>query len=916
MGLTTSGRLQPYGAIVFGDMHTLLGYQQQPPFMWVDHMGGTFRDALTGSESVRVDRVAGVAHAASVFVPFHQTLSGGGVVDGGSFSSIRTDLPTISWVLSGASGSPVVQAFREPTYGNEVMSVHLDGSKNLTTDVAAMAATFTASTWTPPGGSSTSMNEQGFTLFFQRTRFGTVPAATDAEVEITWKVGGATFSAVFGTASPVRLYRGTEEIRSDVARENQPGVAGGWAMGDTGATPYLQVLVVGGRMQIMAPGLGVPVIVHLNRLWNVQIDEVVGSVATVKPGGGDRLPPATFAAKYWPSGQFPTAASRTSVNVTAKSGDDLTLSAGGATSRDQLAVVEPRVTEVSITFTKFTQASFSCHLSRWAPEFAYTSIQQGLGMTPDVSTPFYYDISLPWETRLGLASGDTFSPVDFPNHDITISDAPGISGTELSQYVLSCQSDGTGDFSVGGVLTARYTPAIERVLTRVDGLIDDVDLEGIVEAPINVSPNDIANLFAGWEETLSVDVARMRITQEAVVTMYNHEGIAEFASKTGVNGAGNVACAFRWGWVHQVGISGGEGLGWDGVSTGPGWARWMGYIDTYNYQSSPGSPHSISMPIQTAIAWLDDTPVLAPPVVDGWNHYFAVRWIANYMGIPDSRIGFLDKVPSTPDTVALGDPDAPDGYFLPTGLGTVPWTPIARDLMIGQLLSSIQSLTGYIAYVDAFGVLQYEPFLRAAGGTPKRVFRQVEPYDTKHGLTGIWSMQTTISTRDVRTTIALVGIDAMSPVGSLEPIVYRKEDAAAIDSPVGSQPMNFVGRRKVFAMTDSRFASLQFTKDSGDRLYRIMRLPSITVRFTCYGQPDLYPMDEIVVEDWRSGLTGYPATDANWLKLTIIWMNTKCSAGGGQAIMPVTTIVAVYIPEEPTGDTGGNGIPTTGDPEP
>ena len=45
MGIDTNPVVSPHGAIAFGDVHTLLGSQRQPPFAWVDHMGGTFLDA-------------------------------------------------------------------------------------------------------------------------------------------------------------------------------------------------------------------------------------------------------------------------------------------------------------------------------------------------------------------------------------------------------------------------------------------------------------------------------------------------------------------------------------------------------------------------------------------------------------------------------------------------------------------------------------------------------------------------------------------------------------------------------------------------------------------------------------------------------------------------------------------------------
>lgn len=902
MALTASGLVAPYGAIAFGDVHTLLGSQQQPPFAWVDHMGGTFLDSLKSTTNAKFDRVMGLAHAAMVFVPFHQTLiSGGSVVDGGVYSTARTDLPVVNWALSASAGSPLIQAFRDRTFANEYMSVHLDGSKNYTTDVAAMSAEFTATTWNPPGGASTAMSEQGFTMFFQRTRFGTVAAAAAADIEISWTISGEVFKAVLSTAKTVKVFRGSEEVRSAVTSPNPLGLTGGAPMQDLGGNLWIQVQVVGGRLSVNAPNMGLPIIVNLNRLWRADVDSAPSSTTPqMVEGSAVRFPAPSFAAKAWPSGQFPTAASRKSITVTARSGDLLSVSGATILETDQIAVVEPKITSVGIKFTKFTQASFSLHLARWSPTFEYDSVQQGMGITPDPSTPFVFDVSLSGETKIGLASGASFTPMDFSTHSITVTD---VTSGQLAQYTLQCASSGSGDFSYGGQTTTRYTPAVERVCSRMDGIVEDVDESAVVSTVFNLVPDDLNRHLAGFSEVLEFDIANLRVRQQMSLDLFNWEGIASLSAITGVAGAGNVAALMRWGWQHQVGISGGEGDAWTGGGVGPGWARMWGYCDTYTYTSQQGR-HMMRMSVKSMMDRLDEAIIVCPPNIDGWNHFWAVKWILNYCGIPDNRIGFLPMCPAAPDLVAAGDPDGPNGYFLPIGVGSQPWTPIDRRISASQLLATIQSVTGYVLYADAYGVMQYESFLRAGTATPKRVFRERYPYDTKHGLTTMWGLSTTISTADTRNVVAVVGMDIFNPAGSrLDTTDYRKVDEASISSLPGAQPANYVGWRKIFAMLDTRFASAALTRSAAERQFAIMRLPQIVCSFTCWGQPDLYPMDQIAVEDWRSGLTAYPATEADWLVLTITRMSTRLESLNG-AIMPVSQITAQYIPLEAAGEVG------------
>ena len=198
------------------------------------------------------------------------------------------------------------------------------------------------------------------------------------------------------------------------------------------------------------------------------------------------------------------------------------------------------------------------------------------------------------------------------------------------------------------------------------------------------------------------------------------------------------------------------------------------------------------------------------------------------------------------------------------GIGANPWTPIYNNIKVGELLAMIQQTTGYVMYCDAMGNYQYEPFLRSTpAGVPKRVFRTRDIMDTNLGLVQYAAERVTFSTKDVRNKIGLLGIDAYGP-GALDPILKKFEDSASISSAVGSQPINYVGFPQTFFWIDSRFVSYPFALASAQRIYDMLRQPTIEVTFQCTGgQPDLYVMDWIVMEHWRSGLTGFPATAAD-----------------------------------------------------
>jgi hypothetical protein len=74
----------------------------------------------------------------------------------------------------------------------------------------------------------------------------------------------------------------------------------------------------------------------------------------------------------------------------------------------------------------------------------------------------------------------------------------------------------------------------------------------------------------------------------------------------------------------------------------------------------------------------------------------------------------------------------------------------------------------------------------------------------------------------------------------------------------GAEPANYLGFPRSFIWVDSRFANMAFASLSADRLLQMLRIPEITVEFDCLMQPQLYPMDVILIGESRSGMAGIP----------------------------------------------------------
>lgn len=979
--LQSSGKVSVIGMLGFGDVHTIHGNQLQPSFVWVDHMGGTIMDTLTNPTNMKADRVIGVAHAAPVFIPFHQqiyTTDTTFPADDGVYRAQQSGIPVVRWSSEKyGTVTPKQTSYADRLYGFEFFDTVLPATASLS-DAPNMDQTYVTDFWrASPSGSDVQWNEQGFTLFLQKQKLGYASDVLAQKFDVEWSVFGINSNIVtqFPAKFKLSITQGSAPILSCDGRDLRASVSfGTHPVGMIGSLPsiditqmqFVQVMIVGGRMQVTMSGLGVPMVIHLDRLWHATIvgvpvdedNEPIVTLAYVPKGVARRLPGGDVLTRdimvqAWPSGQSPiiSGANQNANQViitdrweagtcpeipaaTMLDDYDVIKTTTLFTEAMEIGVLEPRISQVSVAVAGFSQYSFSVHPIRFASEFSYTSIQQQLGFTPqspeDVPT---FDLHMHGDIAKELASGVTYECNHITTARIVVTDER-LPGTQVSQYSLAASTT-EPPLTYAGVNTVRYTPGIERISIRYKGI---TELEPPVEGSyslfdIGTGANNCAEWLVGVVEESSFDFGSLRVYQNLNLTFNNYIGMAAFAQNTGINGAGNIAACWRWGYQHSDGIQSQEGRGWwddppenEGdpptPTYGPGWSRLYGFCDTYAYAGTTGR-YTVTLQCKSMMARLDDTVFHAPPNMDGWNHFRAVYTLLSMAGIPDDRIGFktddplTNMVPDDPYGLEPADPDfATGGYFLPVGVGSNPWTPIARSMTVGQLMSMIQQVTQFVLFVDELGIWQYMPFMRDSSGLPRRIFREYFPYDSNQGLTQMWDVNVTFSTADVRNEVILVGLDAYNPLTFLDPIFAAERDEMSINAPVGQQPANYVGWKKNFAMTDSRFATADFAKKTAKRIFDTMRQPAIIVTFSCWGQPDLYPMDFIGVEYQRSGLSGYPAIlgvspeSDNTVPLFVTKVSTSMTRTE-RGLIPQTRVEARYIPLEGYQEIA-NGVSTVG----
>jgi hypothetical protein len=173
-----------------------------------------------------------------------------------------------------------------------------------------------------------------------------------------------------------------------------------------------------------------------------------------------------------------------------------------------------------------------------------------------------------------------------------------------------------------------------------------------------------------------------------------------------------------------------------------------------------------------------------------------------------------------------------------------------------QLFNTIRKPTGFLLYEDNVDKLQYHKWVPYGPGTVYRTFTPGPTGTNGDNLSEYWNLRVTTSSANVYNRVHLVGVDSFSDAFNI--LISRREDKRSINALAGQEPANYVGFPTDFVWLDSRFANGAFVANAADRLLEILRLPLIEATFTCWLQPDLFPMDVVYVINDRSGISAIP----------------------------------------------------------
>lgn len=472
----------------------------------------------------------------------------------------------------------------------------------------------------------------------------------------------------------------------------------------------------------------------------------------------------------------------------------------------------PVFTQVRAQAGVFTQFDCEIHPQKFLATATLRSNPQTAGFSPQ-NTPYYRLIGLTSVvTRASAAPWNVTFPA---GSSITVTRV-GPTTNSQPQYDLAISNAAAGMYA--GQTFAGLTAALVRVDTHIDGIYSTTPT-----APIPLIPKEII-------EEIVFDPLGLTIEQRVWATVDNMYG-------TWRGQAGNIAMDLWLGYQQPF------------LALQP---RFTGMCGRYVFDRHGHANGTMRFEAQSLMR-LFDVPIFAPPVMDFWNHYYAVAFLAQMAGVTLSQMAFASLVPSDPFSAAPGDP-AP--YFLPAGLGNRPWTPQYRQQSIRDLLDYIRKPTGYLLFFDAQGFLQYRRWVPPAAQAMKRVFTEGTAGTDGDAVTEYFDFQLISDVENTRNQVILIGIDPYDPRWSL--IVSKLEDSASIYALPGDEPPNYKGFKDPFVWVDPRFASVPFAAAAAANLYPLLRLPGLEVQWPAWMQPDLYPMDTVGINESKSGTEGVP----------------------------------------------------------
>jgi hypothetical protein len=853
-------KLIPRGQLVIDEMAAVYPLVRQPGISVVDYLVNFSAGNLQNLTDLVVDGLAGGGYAQPLFVPHNQktaTVSGGTSIDANT--QLKTGLPNLVWdtiTLGGASAKLI--AYRDHDHGFQDLDAVWDANTPPTTMTVDAQ---TALVQPAGGGGNGNVTTQGVVARLTRTHFLNYPTTDKSYWEFRWTANFRLYSILCDSNAPPRLRVSDDdgvtwvvanpEIKGGVSQARLVGAA---RPGHQGGEVHIEVRLLNSSMRVTIGAntspyripvasprpSRTPVLTSIagsldaatykvgytivNAAGEETLLSPTGSLSAAAGSGvrvtGIPLPSGAAKLRYYistPTG-LRLAAERTDGNTF----DITSLPAGAAAQPPTANQVQPVITHVRVRAGRFSHFGWSVHLAKWVTTCSLRSNPLATGQAIDASTPPRYAIHGASEF-VERASGVAYNPSFPAGSSITVTRVGA--ATDANQVydlaIANPQATLNGaPATYQGTAYADHTAFVTRVTTKVDEKVD-------------AARTSVARNIVPKQVSFSAQFIPGALTVRRSLNVVLDNFHAQWRGQ-----AGNVAIRLALGMTQpSIALAN----------------CFTGVADTYTFDRPGGGQATIGFDCMELMD-LFDTPIWDAPDMDGWNHYYAVAWLAKKVGISPSRFAFASLVPPDPSTYMAGDPNP---FFLPLGEGMRPWTPRDRSQPARNLLRMVQAGTGFLCYVDGDGMLQYHQWIPPSAGSVVKTFTEQET-----GLGGADIAQlgpTTIrtSTRELRNVNVLIGVDSYDPTWRIT--ATKREDTRSIEVPAGERPPdNFLGFRRPAAWVSSMFASAEYAERCADRFHDIQRLPEYSGNTEVWMQPQLDVMDVIKLADTKSGIESVP----------------------------------------------------------
>jgi len=932
-------RIDAVGVVTLLDMRDAFPWQMQPPQAQTDFVTNFSTANLDDQQEWHFDRLASCAYPREVFVPHNQQYGPGGNLITDNDKYLNLELPIFAWDKITLGPSNKLKDFPNRPFGYQYFNCVWSSNLGPTGSSFKGHAYLDPNMVLPDGSTPNTYGNvasQGIRFLLSRTINHKVPTTENASWEVQWRAGLRIYSLISHSNQRAQVRVSEDEgntwktvnahlqLGASLFQEKgnaYPGIEGGGIPIEILMQNTSMMLTVGAQVtpykipgsdprptqppELTGGGGSIPADVY-----SVGITYFIKGTAGSTPDQETALSPANVIVLDTDGGITVTNLKKpqgvTEIRAyistdfgmqlagSSTDGNDITIDKlpdEGAAAPPTFSSMIPVIQEVWVNANTFTQFHIEAHPIKWRTTAQLFSNPVSLGFSPDSSTPPYYLIN-------GLQSGNRFDSgqpwnVDWPvGSVITVTTATDPQATD-QQYilVLTNQQSGTGQGTYKGDPYADNTAAVTRITTKVDGLWQDVTgNQGTEITPISVT---VRSQF---------DVGGLTIRRTCEVTVNNFHGDWSGTAE-------NQALYIDMGLI---------------APDLPPIEQFTGFVDTYVYDRPSSGQAYMTMHGIDQMRFLDESIELYTPDFDGHNHYFVMHFLANYAGLTDEQIGFMDLVPPDPYSSAAGD-TAP--YFLPFGDGMNPWTPRAKTMTIADFSNYVRQTTGFLWYIDQFGMLQYHEWIPADATDPARVFTEAPPDSsantggdpTNADLTEVWNLRVTTSNREVKNEIFVIGSNPYAEVYNY--FATSRLDAASVSSDAGApRPDNFKGYKAQTMYSSPMFANRDYGERSADRLFAIERLTDYSTQFECWLQADLQPMDVIYVTDTKSGAgvpgtpgdpndPNNPGTSDNFIPFYIMEKTDTISVMGGRYIIRSAIAGKYLAPESKSQPPPGGGGP-------